>query len=472
MRTILDLPDELILEVASLVDGNTIENFAASCKTLFALSEEALAVHRHRKEFSKISVCPFSDAIKTEDTSYGSSFRVLRQLYDDEGLAPYVTDVKIDGLGLGNHTYNDDVGDDFQTKTFDQDEAQIRRATYYDLTDDTLQRMPAFAQEGMSESVASLIRRDHQGAILGLFVCMLPRLKSLYIKNYPYNNLWLAKIMERLASNVVDATSSSGPLTNLTVLDIGYHNLPHRRSGSFEQFKVLCRLPSLRKFRGTALHLLACNRTLTPWLSQLESIELYECFVDFHNIERIFGHVNRLKRLYVHQCEPLYSVSLGSGVHPYLPSLGKWLKRHAYKTLHSLELVDVRGSFTNYLTYPGPLGPLNDFEKLAILEAPVSAFIEPYNHQPPSCLNILGPLRPIATVLPASLGKLTLAPLVMDMVLDANSAIAFERLLRGFNKTQRQALPNLKHIRFKCPQPQFMENMEDLEHTGLRVEWM
>ena len=481
MSSILCLPNEVLLNVVANVHHDGIESFSLSCKSIYAFSKDILLKHRMRKRYANISLLPLiPDVVDDHGGLFGHLFCFVQQLLDDDGLRPYITSLSID-TSYGNEDRSiergleadDEIGSDWQ----DENEEM---SMYYEQINAILGNILGLSNDGFLERTMSRIIRGHQGAKIGLLLCMLPNLVELSLYGVPCRDSWLAQMMQRALGDNVDGTMSSSILSKLSVLDIG---LPEPADGNVDNFDIFESLryrPSLRTLRATRLRVKDKGRIFNQIEkavpSSLESIELTSCYLGWNHNSDLFSLLKCLKKVRL-------AGSHGKSVFDYHPGsfrdVVKWLKSHSLHTLESLEVIDLGPMkiFEDDVSQHA-IGSLHEFTSLRILEVPIGMLIayvqKPGVSKSRKKIDHSSSERiPLATILPPSLEHLTLAPSVPISDTDYNWFDEYqdliENLFRGVAEKKAGGLPGLQSIQFQYRNPLTTKTMRDLRYLGIRV---
>ena len=154
----------------------------------------------------------------------------------------------------------------------------------------------------------------------------------------------------------------------------------------------------------------------------------------------------------------------------------KWLGRHAFETLESLELVglEVLAVSANNVSQHA-IGSLREFKKLKTLEIPAAALIASFSNEDriikDAVIDYTKPERPLITILPASLEKLIISPSVPfgDRAWHVNYQKMFEGLFTGIGRRTNNALPRIKDIGFRYTDALTEEKQAELINAGINV---
>ena len=529
MNSLLCLPNEVLSIIVARFHRDDIENFALSCKTILEVSESALIKHRSRKKYSKTILKPRFDAclphLLFRKTSIERHiFQIIRQLFDDEELALYISSLRIDASGiepLEDHEEEDieeaaeddedsenegpeDLGlskeqpktsdldldretnvDDFDMIDYTDEEQdrqyphgsfervktefEILPASYRERILALLRKLPCQWSEKDLQSMVSAITRGIQGASIGLLLCMLPNLAKLSIYAYSNDDKWPSDILNIVVGRTAESAKSSGILSKLTSLEISQRDFYIPTSETLYLYEAFCHLPSLKRFKGTRLYhnqdYDIPGHSQTGFPSMLEHIELIECRIDWTRGDSLFGQPRALKSLRIDQ-RMIYDYKF--------EPLISWLRRHALTTLKSLELVNLAPLIVhqdNVCEYT--IGFLNDFKVLKTLELAAANLLSHESNAPylkmqydPDCK------WPLESILPPSLEKLTVAPSIPN----GNSfgwargyQLMVDHLFRGFAEMKAAGLLKLQEIDFQYKKPIGTRTMVKLAIEGVMV---
>ena len=244
MPELLDLPNELLHQISLEVHRGDIEKFALTCKTVFALSTDALLLHRERKQcYSKVRLDLYSTYRAFIDRSYTPTcIRNLpsQLLYDilcDRKIATYVSTMEL--------SFQSDI-----TELNDLKELPLRDLKPFadsitkSLLESNCSKDIAEAEKFCEENLAG-----HPDATVGLIVTLVHDIHTLEIigrrpvgiTHEMFRNLLTQENYRKAA------TPALSHLRNLTISP--YHPWEH---GLFVE--LLINLPSLRRFNGTSLN--------------------------------------------------------------------------------------------------------------------------------------------------------------------------------------------------------------------------
>ena len=456
MDNLLNLPNEVLLIIVNDVHRDDIENFALSCKIVFELSQNALAKHRSRKKHAKttLQAHPHDDIYSLACLNV-HPFQFLRQLPDDEELAPYITSVHVHTRRpyWDRDINEDDEDGDNRHKDSDDDcnhwQRQFERITepYLHKVCNTLRDVSNRMDEDHSMEHILRILFGDPGSTIGLILCLLPNLTKFPIHGFSYRESTLANILRQVLGSTTKSARSSGVLSKLSVLEVSQRATGVPYMENFELYETLSRLPSLQSFKGTELTYIGPQDNIFPTDADqacpLESIDLVECDIEWSHAAALFGKTKRLKSLrqyryvaedfdYDYDTKPMIT----------------WLKCHALETLESLIV-----NFGPAIVEEGDVDlrtvlSLREFKVLKSLEVPAAMLlIDPSLR---SNFKSSGSKRSLPLLLPLSLERLMVAPSIPNRY---RCLPNYEQLLGemfyDLAEAKKCALPNLKEIEFQ-----------------------
>ena len=358
---IIDLPNEILEKISSLILPDDIENSVLSYKTIHTLSKAPLALHLSRKKFTKTKICPTNISPEKQKPLINDIAQILRNLFEDPALAQYITDVHLDGRDFVAESWADNgesssiIAD---SDTFFFQELEMQKSMYYEWIAETFENVPSHAQDDLVKRFIYQIGSINQGATIGQFLCMLSKLNRVSCKEYSVGDrdIQLENILDSAASSIIGGAKSPSIFENPTALEIS--------SGTVKPFRHLCGLPSIRNFKCVSLELHIppfLPRFLPP--SPLESIELKDCIITLFWLQVWFGETQGLKKVHLDGCQGQFSSVLA--MYP----LGIELMLSS-KTLECLEFVNLRGSVADWVNDSAGIGSLRSYTRLRVLELP------------------------------------------------------------------------------------------------------
>ncbi|KAL8896159.1 MAG: hypothetical protein Q9207_007846 [Kuettlingeria erythrocarpa] len=463
-RSILCLPNEVLLHIIDGIPNADLDNFTSSCKLLHNLAHNVLRAHQARKRtYSRIN---YGDPRSNEKaTTWIHPTLMLRDLQRDDLLC-YPTMLSINGCyyeGDDGRFYSvlDDSNDavrssdvDYALEHFPEDIGPLVKACPY--------------IDGDKELTNAILEGGDSGATLGLLMNILPRLTDLEIIDYCEASdgaVKLRQILDRMVSDSNRSMSgtqgqpanSGCKLKNITLVNSDEGSTTDECSLSIHP--PLFYLPSVRSMRIKYLSAYEEVWNYPAPHSRIEMLEFFHARSDIKSMDNYLGAVMNLANFrYFSGChDPLL-------MEPLVQSL-------AVHAGHSLRHLELRKKFTFGF---GELfaGSLRTFQVLQSIKLEIAMLIKPFETKEAYQGYEGSPSYPqqLVDMLPASLMYLTLcstsklhySPSMTDAFQDMTDAI---QMLRDLPARKAKALPNLKGISLDFSFPRLGED----EMTLLRA---
>ncbi len=460
-RSILCLPNEVLLHIIEGIPNADLDSFTSSCKLLHNLAYNVLRDHQMRKRtYSSIT---YGNPERNEKaTTWIHPTLMLRDLQRDDLLC-YPTK-----LSVNDHRNEGAEWDDGRDHPVSDDPNGLN---YKSKVDYALEHFPkhigplvkACPYINGDKALTNAILEDGDiGATLGLLLNILPRLTDLMITDYNGSSdggVNFKRILDRM---VIDSNSSmSGAQGEYRNSGCKLNNITLTRSdegASFDKWDLsmhapLFYTPSMRSIRVEYLraHEEVWNH---PGLrSRLEILDIYRPATDIKSLNTYLGASENLTDF-------CYDTGIFGGGHFLLISLVRSLAVHTSHSLRRLKLG--HECFVLPFNRLGGLfiGSLRMFQVLQSIQVEGVMLIKPVEAEANLTLELddwrPGNPQQLTNMLPASLISLTLRSTAESYrSQDMTNAI---HMLRDLPARKAEALPNLKVIRLESGFPGLEED--------------
>jgi len=262
MKTISDLPDELILHVLDEVHPDDIESFSQTCKHIHACSRGHLEKHRNFKaQYSEV-VLRWKEP-KSDDHAYHFQHPMflLEKIWNEPVVAHYIKMLEFVGVNMGIYQ-----ADREQTIT---ERIKTSSTSFRDAKASLLDLLHPVASEWLEQ-----LRSGDRGVCFNTLFLSLSSLQRLRI-NYDLDEVHVEYYFDEVA----------GSLPHLHTIEI------YAATGKpvdIEYFTDFMFLPNIRHLKGLEIDGAAFDRLYPPIIlgrhpdeySNVESIEITEGFGD------------------------------------------------------------------------------------------------------------------------------------------------------------------------------------------------
>lgn len=453
---LLDLSNELLLQILNSVTPLAIVNFATSCKRIYTLAQDDLALHQQRiAEYQTVTLwgCPGH-----QDKPHPILF--LRDVCADWKVAYYARSLVIRCCGVRHSKWFSSLLDNTQRACIVQDIAIIK-SILLKITIPVRQMLRKTFQwdEAKVTAVLKTTAAGVRGGILGLLMLSLPAIRSITFNDYVWSDLlWIKSIMS--IEDQQDPRwggSQAKFLTDLSELNLDDQNRG-RDLGIGCGIVPFFTLPSLRNIRGIDLSAEAFITSLMPDFHGHRSSPVTELYLDRRSLDIV-----RLGEIL--QCmQALKQFRYDQGMYTndsYDAKTGSIINELLKYTSHSLESLTVTSGFRggdDKELKP----PLKAFRVLKSIDIP-ARFLLPcgdYCSDGGASRLETRPMKDVPRlmeVLPASVESVRL-----------NGAMSWEEvaaMLIGLPEGKAECFPKLKEILFMGVQDQGDQSTMALEHV-------
>ena len=189
MAMLLDLSNELLLQILNSVTPLAIVNSATSCKRIYTLAQDDLALHRQR--IAKYQTVTLWGCPSHQDKPHPILF--LRDVCADWKVAYYARSLVIECCGVNHYKWFSSLLDNTQRACIVQDVAIIK-SVFPEITIPVSQMLRKAFQwdEAKVTTVLKTTAAGVRGGILGLLMLSLPAIRSITFKDYVWSDgLWI-----------------------------------------------------------------------------------------------------------------------------------------------------------------------------------------------------------------------------------------------------------------------------------------
>lgn len=328
MPELMDLPNELLHEIANQARHCDIVNLALSSRNLLALSDDALQRHIHNRDayfpirFGDVQQSPYHLL---------HPLSVIRDIIEHAEVAYYPTKIIIgDFATLDNPSHIINTADNASNGEIDQIVAS-RRAEINALVDSN-------RYIDCRKTWASILAKEH-GPATAFLLTILPDLRSIELRDLSMSGEAVLSIVRKIVNESRKEDKRSYPLGKLAVLSI--EGLTH----TYEQLAQLYTFIELHSLRSIYCQYVlgnvkAVREKVVPWindperLSNITSLDFSKCALENSDLMPLFDSIKALQTFNYEYARPERLLNVQDDPdRPQDLRAGKWEPRQIVQSL-------------------------------------------------------------------------------------------------------------------------------------------
>ena len=383
MPQILELPQEIILNIAEKVWNTDLDNFTSTCRTIHDIACGILSEHQKRKE--KYKYITYGDPARTcNEATWVHPTLMLRDLlrYDllSYPIMIQLSDYHYDAVGWDDGRASDSSDDDAGDRPFSSSEVHQALKSFSEDVAPLVEACPYLKDkddDDMSSIKTGIISRGSIGATLGFLLLLLPNLQVVHTTDYGMSSRGMGDvkaIMDKLITAIRGTENSKPPgypLSKLRKLNLERSDRGvHGDLWDLDFFAPFFFLPSMRFIKGHCISSCGESWKYPGLASNIERLSFPEGEI---SAESLTTYLRPIKNLRKFQCTNEYHIPIDS--HEVVSLL-------LQTAAHSLTSLNLSGKATDYGFLSAPfqgryfIGSLQGFKVLKQVKLIAPMFFE------------------------------------------------------------------------------------------------
>ena len=262
MRSLLEFTNELLYEIVDQIHPDDIVNFALSCGHLYRLADEALSLHRERKQYQNVILdgchrhthnlhpLEFMEALCT-DWRIGECVKTLRVQCCSRPVQGSDEEDEEEDYANYEDAVEDWLAVMLRTESFIQEKIFESGVPTSERHDVAVRNLHGDSNRELNlcdvEDLCACAKSGDRGAIVALLLFFVPNLKSLHFAEFSWDT---APYLDRVILSMAEPNPRPRkPLMELSKVHFeGHEECP--KGENFEALISFATLPSMRRISG------------------------------------------------------------------------------------------------------------------------------------------------------------------------------------------------------------------------------